>query len=61
MRLAEEHAQLWLMRADGTDQHLLLDDLSKSPTASTQPPLWWGFYGYTNWSQFFDWWQGPRA
>jgi TolB protein len=62
VRFAEEdRPQLWLMRADGTDARVVLDDLTNTASATTQPPLWFGFYGSTDWSRLFDWWQGPAA
>jgi len=61
VRLTDDHAPLWLMRADRSEERLMMDALSKGPTASTQPPLWFGYYGHTDWGEFFDWWQGPRV
>jgi hypothetical protein len=45
------------LRADGTDARLLVDDVWNRPTATNQPPLWFGYYGSTDWSRLFDWWQ----
>lgn len=53
-RLAGEQAQLWLMRADGTEQQLLVNDLGPIPN---QPSVWFGYYGYIDWSRYYDWWQ----
>ena len=55
VRLADERAQLWLMRTDGADARLVVDDLTNAATSTTQPPLWFGFYGSTDWSRLFDW------
>lgn len=51
-RLVDEQASLWLMRADGNEQHQVVDELTPSPGQ-------FGYYGYVEWDQLFDWWRGP--
>jgi len=51
-RLVDEQASLWLMRADGNEQHQVVDELTPSPGQ-------FGYYGYIEWDQLFDWWRGP--
>ncbi|TAK32809.1 MAG: hypothetical protein EPO21_14535 [Chloroflexota bacterium] len=50
-RLEGEQAQLWLMRADGSDLKQVVDELTPSPG-------WFGYYGYIEWGQLYDWWTG---
>lgn len=45
-------AGLWLMRADGSLLRPIAEDLSPLPDP-------FGFYGYVDWSDLFDWWTGP--
>jgi Tol biopolymer transport system component len=58
-RLAGERAQLWLMRGDGSEQQPVVDDLGPIPNELT--PVWFGFYGYIDWSRYYDWWQAPAV
>jgi Tol biopolymer transport system component len=38
--------EIWLMKADGSDQRKVTDGLSG---------VWFGYYGYVDWSQLLDW------
>jgi Tol biopolymer transport system component len=38
--------EIWLMKADGSEQHKLVDGLSNG---------WFGYYGFVDWSQLLDW------
>ncbi|MDP2744129.1 MAG: hypothetical protein Q8P00_03570, partial [Dehalococcoidia bacterium] len=50
-RLQGDQAQLWLIRADGTDLKKVVDELTPSPG-------WFGNYGYLDWGRLYDWWLG---
>lgn len=43
--------QLWLMRSDGSEQRQVVDEM-------TPRPDWFGYYGYVDWGQLYDWWRG---
>ena len=43
--------QLWLMRSDGSEQRQVVDEM-------TPRPDWFGYYGYMDWGQLYDWWRG---
>ncbi len=53
-RLQDDQAQLWLMRADGSEQRQVVDELTPSPGVT-------GYYGYLNWGGLYDWWAGPQT
>lgn len=57
-RLDDAHAQLWLMEADGSDQRVVVNELTPRPEGL-------GTYGYIDWGRLYDWWvpgvQAPRA
>lgn len=53
-RIQNGQGQLWLMRADGTEQKQIVDAL-------TPRPDWFGRFGYVDWDQLYDWWPGPPA
>jgi dipeptidyl aminopeptidase/acylaminoacyl peptidase len=38
--------EIWLMKADGSEQHKLVGGLSNG---------WFGYYGFVDWSQLLDW------
>jgi Tol biopolymer transport system component len=38
--------EIWLMKADGSEQHKLVDGLSNG---------WFGYYGFMDWGQLLDW------
>jgi hypothetical protein len=38
--------EIWLMRADGSEQRKLVDGLSE---------VWFGYYGYVDWGELLDW------
>jgi Tol biopolymer transport system component len=38
--------EIWLMKADGSEQHKLVDGLSNG---------WFGYYGFVDWSQLLGW------
>jgi len=42
------------MRADGNEQRQVVDELTPSPGQ-------FGYYGYVDWDQLFDWWRGPAV
>lgn len=48
-RLHEDQAQLWLMRADGSELRQVVEELTPSPGIM-------GYFGYIDWSQLYDWW-----
>lgn len=50
-RIHNRSVQLWLMRADGSEQHRVVARLTPSPIEA-------GYYGHFYWSQFYDWWRG---
>ncbi|HEY8475686.1 MAG TPA: hypothetical protein VIN09_02320 [Chloroflexota bacterium] len=54
VRRTGERAQLWLVRSDGTGPRPVVEELSPEPD-------WFGYYGYTDWAQYFDWWQRPTT
>ena len=47
-RLRGEQAQLWLMRADGSDARRVVDELGPGPGL-------FGYYGYLDWARLYDW------
>ena len=51
-RLDEAQAQLCLMRADGSEQKRVVEELTPSPGVT-------GYFGYIDWGQLYDWWKGP--
>jgi Tol biopolymer transport system component len=53
VRLGGKFAQLWLMQANGSHQHLVADSLAPGPSLG-----FWGYYGYVQWDQMYDWWTG---
>jgi Tol biopolymer transport system component len=53
VRLGGKFAQLWLMQADGSHQRLVADNLAPGPSLG-----FWGYYGYVQWDQMYDWWTG---
>jgi Tol biopolymer transport system component/outer membrane lipoprotein-sorting protein len=57
-RLASEVAQLWLMRDDGAEQQPVAD---LGPIPDQPTPAWFGFYGYIDWSRYYDWWRPAPA
>lgn len=54
VRLQGDRAQLWLMKADGTALQPVVEELGPVPG-------WFGFYGYVNWGELYDWWPGARS
>ena len=46
----DDKASLWQMEADGSNPKPVIDKLS--------PADWFGFYGYVEWDQWFDYWRG---
>lgn len=54
VRAKGEQVQLWLMNANGSDPREVVDELTPSPP-------WFGYYGYVDWGQLFDWWRGAPA
>lgn len=53
-RLTGNRAELWLMRSDGSDQRQIVGRLTPSPGR-------FGYYGYIQWHQLYDWWKGTAA
>lgn len=51
VRIRNQQAQLWTMRVDGSDQRLIVDELSPPPLAS-------GYYGHVSWDESYAWWTG---
>jgi Tol biopolymer transport system component len=56
VRLGGKFAQLWLMQADGSHQRLVADGLAPGPSLG-----FWGYYGYVQWDQMYDWWTGSAG
>jgi Tol biopolymer transport system component len=56
VRLGGKFAQLWLMQADGSHQRLVADGLAPGPSLG-----FWGYYGYVQWGQMYDWWTGSAG
>ncbi len=52
----DDHLSLWLMRSDGSEL-VVADNISLPPQESIQPPIWFGYYGGTDWEEYYDWWQ----
>lgn len=52
-RLGEAAASLWLMKADGSDLHQVVSELTPKPDSV-------GGYGYINWQTLWDWWR-PKS
>jgi Tol biopolymer transport system component len=50
-RMHDRSAQLWLMRADGSNRHRVVSQLTPSPIDA-------GYYGHFEWDEFYDWWKG---
>lgn len=50
-RFRGEQAQLWLIRGDGSEQRQVVDEMTPSPAP-------FGYYGYVDWGQLYDWWRG---
>jgi len=57
---AADHAELWLMRADGTGLEKILD-LNEVIANSLYGEKWFGYYGHIAWDDYFDWWQPPKT
>ncbi len=51
---SEDRASLWLIQAVGGKPQQVVDEL-------TPAPGWFGYYGYIDWDDLFDWWRGPSA
>lgn len=49
----QDKASLWLMGADGSNPRQVVAELS--------PFDWFGFYGYVEWDQIFDYWKGSLS
>ena len=54
----QDRASLWLVPGRGGQPRQVVPELSLSPTGPSGAPLWFGSYGHTDWSTFFDWWRG---
>jgi dipeptidyl aminopeptidase/acylaminoacyl peptidase len=55
-RIADgNHKSLWLMRADGTGVVQVAGSLYIDPGSLGVDDSWFGYYGYTAWSDTFDW------
>jgi len=53
---AEGQASLWLILVEGGDPRRVVSELTPLPGPA---PGWFGYYGYVDWDQLFDWWRGP--
>ncbi|HAG08938.1 MAG TPA: hypothetical protein DCK87_05165 [Desulfotomaculum sp.] len=49
----ENKASLWLMQTDGSNSRQVVAELSPDHRG------WFGYYGYIDWPQLFDYWGGP--
>jgi Tol biopolymer transport system component len=47
----EGRATIWLMPADGGPARPMVDELTPGSD-------WFGYYGYVEWANLFDWWRG---
>lgn len=45
----DDIASLWLIPEEGGEPQKVVEEL-------TLASEWFGFYGYTNWNDYFDWW-----
>jgi Tol biopolymer transport system component len=52
---AEGGASLWLIPATGGEPRQVVDELTPLPGPASG---WFGYYGYLEWGQLFDWWRG---
>jgi Tol biopolymer transport system component len=48
----ENRASVWLVSAEGGEPQRIVDEL-------TPAPEWFGYYGYIDWNDLFDWSRGP--
>ncbi len=53
---AEGGASLWLIPAAGGEPQQVVGELSPLPDPVAG---WFGYYGYMEWDELFDWWRGP--
>ncbi|MGA9350022.1 MAG: hypothetical protein WBW48_14635 [Anaerolineae bacterium] len=53
---AEGRASLWLILVEGGEPQRVVDELTPLPGPASG---WFGYYGYVEWDQLFDWWRGP--
>jgi len=52
---AEGRASMWLIPAVGGEPRQVVDELTPLPGPAVG---WFGYYGYIDWDQLFDWWRG---
>ncbi len=50
----ENQASVWLVPAEGGEPRQIVDEL-------TPAPEWFGYYGYIDWNDLFDWWRGSAG
>lgn len=51
-RIQDGRVQIWLMKADGSSQRKVVDELTPSP-------LTWDDRGEIRWNRAYDWLRGP--
>jgi len=49
-------ASMWLIPAEGAEPGQVANELTPLPGPA---PGWFGYYGYVDWDELFDWWLGP--
>ncbi len=57
-RMLDDQMQLWLIRPDGLDLKQVVEEVSPLPDPVAR---WFGYYGYLDWGQMYDWWLGPPS
>lgn len=50
----ENQSSVWLVSAQGGEPQRIVDEL-------TPAPEWFGYYGYIDWNDLFDWWRGSAG
>ncbi|HEX5480216.1 MAG TPA: hypothetical protein VFY79_10905, partial [Dehalococcoidia bacterium] len=55
---AQDNASLWLMDADGSGQHEVLDGFDV-PAFPAPDQRWFGYYGTISWQNTVAWWRPP--
>ena len=51
---------IWLMHKDGSEARQVAGPLEYSSDLwKGEKLVYYGYYGYTDWSSLFNWWQAP--
>jgi len=54
-RMQQGQGEIWIMQTDGSNQQKVVGDLVFDPELQG-----FGYYGWINWSMWFDWWTGYK-